>query len=66
MPTTIGEPLYTAEVADYLKLDKVTIYRFIREGKLGAIRLGSRRYRITKAHIEAFLTDTTTTTVSNL
>ena len=42
------------EVADLLKLRTETIYEYVREGKLRAVRLGNR-YRISKADLEAFL-----------
>lgn len=35
------------QVAEYLQLNKDTVYRYIREGKLIASRLG-RSYRVTK------------------
>ncbi|MBI4333591.1 MAG: helix-turn-helix domain-containing protein [Chloroflexi bacterium] len=41
------EVMTPEQVADYLQLDKDTVYRYIREGKLIASRLG-RNYRIPK------------------
>ncbi len=42
------------QVATYLQVNTKTIYRFIREGKLSAIRLG-RRYRVSGANLNVFL-----------
>src|SRR6266571_4624299 len=47
--------LLTAEqAADNLQINRETVYRYIREGKLVASRLG-RTYRIPRANIEMFL-----------
>ena len=35
-----------------------TIYRYIREGKLSAIRVGGRLLRIQQSHLSAFLSNT--------
>lgn len=42
------------ELADKLRVNKMTIYRWIKAGKLTAIRIG-KHYRITKDDFEAFL-----------
>jgi len=42
------------EVADLLKLRVVTVYDYIKMGKLTAARLGNR-YRIAREDLEAFL-----------
>ncbi len=47
------------EVAEYLQLTPDTVYRYIREGKLVASKLG-RHYRIPKENIELFLLVTST------
>jgi len=47
------------EVAEYLQLTRDTVYRYIREGKLVASRLG-RHYRIPKENVELFLLVTST------
>jgi excisionase family DNA binding protein len=47
------------QVADYLQLSKDTVYRYIREGKLIASRLG-RNYRIPKENVDLFLLATST------
>ncbi|MCL0076848.1 excisionase family DNA-binding protein [Dehalococcoidia bacterium] len=55
----IKEIMTPEQVADYLQLSKDTIYRYIREGKLTASRLG-RDYRIPKENIDLFLLATST------
>jgi len=46
---------YTAqEVAEQLKMNLLTIYDFIREGRLAAIRFG-RTYRILATDFEKFI-----------
>jgi excisionase family DNA binding protein len=47
------------QAADYLQVDKETIYRYIRQGKLVASKLG-RRYRIPKGSIDLLLWATRT------
>ncbi len=42
------------QVAEYLQLRKDTVYRYIRDGKLAAIRLG-RSYRVRKEDLDDFL-----------
>jgi len=42
------------QVADYLQLNKLTVYKYIREGRLPAARLG-KAYRIRLADVDAFL-----------
>ena len=55
----IKEVMTPEQVAEYLQLNKDTVYRYIREGKLAASRLG-RNYRITKANVGIFLLSTIT------
>jgi len=55
----VKEIMTPDQVADYLQLNKETVYRYIREGKLGASRLG-RSYRIPKANVDLFLLATST------
>jgi len=50
----LPEILTPQEVADYLRVDKETVYRMIRDGRLVALRMG-RGYRINKGDFEAFL-----------
>jgi excisionase family DNA binding protein len=47
------------QAADYLQVDKETIYRYIRQGKLVASKLG-RTYRIPKGSIDLLLWATRT------
>ena len=50
------EKLLTAEeVADYLRVDRNTIYIWCREGELPAIKVG-KEWRITQADLVTFLT----------
>ena len=52
--------IFTPEqAADYLQVDRETIYRYIRDGKLVASKLG-RAYRIPKRSIELLLWSTRT------
>ena len=55
----VKEIMTPEQVADYLQLNKETIYRYIREGKLMASRLG-RNYRISKDNVDLFLLATST------
>ncbi|MEA3374630.1 MAG: helix-turn-helix domain-containing protein [Chloroflexota bacterium] len=58
MPLT-REVLTPQQVAKYLQLAPDTVYRYIREGRLVASRLG-RQYRIPKKNVELFLLATST------
>jgi len=52
--------IFTPEqAAEYLQVDKETIYRYIRQGKLVASKLG-RKYRIPKGSIDLLLWATRT------
>jgi putative molybdopterin biosynthesis protein len=42
------------QVAEYLQVHKVTVYRYIRDRELAAVRLG-RALRILKSDVEEFL-----------
>jgi excisionase family DNA binding protein len=51
----VDEQIYTPqEVADYLKVDVRTVYRWLRDGELSAIRF-QREYRITERDLKDFL-----------
>jgi excisionase family DNA binding protein len=51
----VDEQLYTPqEVADYLKVDVRTVYRWLREGELNALRF-RREYRISETDLRGFL-----------
>jgi len=49
------------QVADYLQVRKDTVYRYIRTGKLPAVRLG-RSYRVPRESIDLFLLANSTRT----
>jgi len=55
----VKEIMTPEQVADYLQLNKDTVYRYIREGKLVASKLG-RSYRIPKENVDLFLLATST------
>lgn len=48
------EVMTPEQVAEYLQLNKDTVYRLIRQRKLAASRIG-RAYRIPREDVEAFL-----------
>lgn len=48
------EVLTVEQAADYLQMNKVTLYRYIRDGQLPAARLG-KVYRLLRRDVEAFL-----------
>src|SRR5437762_135391 len=50
----LRELLTPEQAAEYLQINRETVYRYIRDGKLIASRLG-RTYRISRASIEMFL-----------
>lgn len=51
----MGETYYTPkEVADTFGVKVITVWDWIRKGKLRALRLGGRLYRLTDNQIEAF------------
>lgn len=55
----VKEIMTPEQVANYLQLNRDTVYRYIREGKLAASRLG-RNYRILKENVDLFLLATST------
>lgn len=55
----LKEIMTPEQVAEYLQLNKDTVYRYIREGKLVASKLG-RNYRVPKANVDLFLLATST------
>jgi excisionase family DNA binding protein len=50
----MGQIITTKELAEYLKLTVVTIYKYANEGKIPARRIGSR-WRFDKDHIDEWL-----------
>jgi len=59
------EVLTPEQAAEYLQLTPDTIYRYIRQGKLVASRLG-RQYRIPRANLELLLLTTSTAGAAQL
>jgi len=52
-----GEPLLTVgEVAHVMRVSNMTVYRLIKSGQLGAIRVG-KNYRIRRGDIDRYLND---------
>jgi excisionase family DNA binding protein len=49
-----GDLLTVAQVAAYLQLNRLTVYRYIREGRLEAVRIG-RTIRVRRADVQRFL-----------
>jgi excisionase family DNA binding protein len=51
------EPLLTVgEVAEVMRVSNMTVYRLIKAGQLGAIRVG-KNYRIRRRDVERYLAD---------
>ena len=50
----MGKILTTKELAEYLKLTEVTIYKYANEGKIPGFKIGSR-WRFDKDQIDNFL-----------
>lgn len=50
----MGEILTAKELAEYLKLTEVTIYKYVSEGKIPGIKVGSR-WRFEKDKIDDLL-----------
>lgn len=53
-PLLDQEILTVEQAAEYLQVHKITLYRYIREGLLPAVKLG-KMYRLFRRDIEAFL-----------
>ncbi|MGQ0570467.1 MAG: helix-turn-helix domain-containing protein [Armatimonadota bacterium] len=53
-PTVEREILTVEQAADFLQVHKITVYRYIREGLLPAVRLG-KMYRLFRRDVETFL-----------
>ena len=56
---TIPEIMTPEQAADYLQVNRETIYRYIRQGKLVASKLG-RTYRVPRRSLDLFLWATRT------
>jgi len=59
MSTSYPDILTPDQAADYLQVNRETIYRYIRDGRLNASRIG-RSYRIRKQSVELLLASTAT------
>ena len=59
MKEQIRDVMTPEQAADYLQVNRETIYRYIREGKLVASKLG-RTYRVPKRSLELLLWATRT------
>ena len=53
-PVDPGQVMTVAQVAAYLQLNRLTVYRYIREGKIPAARIG-KLYRVLKPDVDRFL-----------
>ncbi len=51
---TPGDLMTVEQVAAYLQLNKLTVYKYVRSGELPAVRLG-RSFRVRRADVEEFL-----------
>jgi excisionase family DNA binding protein len=58
-PSRSPEVMTPNQAADYLQVDRETVYRYIRSGQLIASKLG-RSYRIPKPNVDALLWATST------
>ena len=59
MNTETREVLTPEQAADYLQVNRETVYRYIRQGKLVASKLG-RTYRVPKRSLDLLLWSTRT------
>lgn len=55
--TELREVMTPKQVAKYLQLHPITIYRYISQGKLPAAKIGGR-YRIKRESVEKLLAET--------
>jgi len=51
----VSEYLTPKEAADLLKVDRLTVYRMIKDGRLTAARIGKRGWRISREAVTAVL-----------
>jgi excisionase family DNA binding protein len=49
-----GQVLTVDQVAAYLQLNRLTVYRYIRDGRIPAAKIG-KLYRVLKADVDRFL-----------
>jgi excisionase family DNA binding protein len=55
MGTVQNIPMSPAQVAEYLQLDRKTVYRYLNSGKLRGLRVGDRSWRIMWSDVYAYL-----------
>src|SRR3954471_15696938 len=58
-PTAFPEIMTPEQAAGYLQVSRETVYRYIRQGKLAASRLG-RSYRVPKRNLDLLLWESRT------
>lgn len=51
----MSEYLTPKEAADLLKVDRLTVYRMIKDGRLSAVRIGKRGWRISREALTGLL-----------
>ena len=51
----MSEYLTPKEAAELLKVDRLTVYRMVKDGQLPAARIGQRGLRIPRVAVEAIL-----------
>ncbi len=61
----VGKILTTKELASYLKLTEVTIYKYANEGKIPGFKIGSR-WRFDKEQIDDLLRNEEETVVEGI
>jgi excisionase family DNA binding protein len=49
-----GHVMTVDQVAEYLQLNRLTVYRYVREGRIPSAKIG-KLYRILKADVDGFL-----------
>ena len=55
-PFTEARLLTVTEVADLLRVSRMTVYRMIKEGDMAAVRVG-RSYRLREDDVDTYLSD---------
>ncbi len=53
-PAGSGQVMTVEQVAAYLQLNRLTVYRYIREGQIPATKIG-KAYRVLRADLDRFL-----------
>ena len=54
----LREVMTPKQVAEYLQVHVLTVYRYIQEGRLAASRPGGRFYRIKRESVEKLIAET--------